>query len=179
VSLLEIRWSAKRTTTRVLYCRNPMSPIYLLWDSSCKLIIYCGTHPPELIKYRPIRHRWHGIVRDMSQNFCCLLWIDEAKANIKPIYECRCNGRLQTKRFTRLSHTGLVVYGPSFYRIEMLALLNDMIIVDRYLWEWLNTQTSVLDVLVLSRDERVRSDWVVSSLMKFRMIWFSQSHFSY
>jgi hypothetical protein len=21
----------------------------------------------------------------------CLLWIDEAKANIKPIYECRCN----------------------------------------------------------------------------------------
>jgi hypothetical protein len=28
---------------------------------------------------------------------------------IKPIYECRCNGRLQTKRFTRLTHTGLVV----------------------------------------------------------------------
>ncbi len=31
------------------------------------------------------------------------------KATVKPIYECRCNGRLQTKRFTRLSHTGLVV----------------------------------------------------------------------
>ena len=32
---------------------------------------------------------------------------------------------------------GLVetVYGTSFYRIEMLALFNDMIIVDRYLWE--------------------------------------------
>jgi len=29
----------------------------------------------------------------------------------------------------------LITYGPSFYRIEMLALLNDMIIVDRYLWE--------------------------------------------
>ena len=28
---------------------------------------------------------------------------------IKPIYECRCNGRLQTKRFTLLTHTGLVV----------------------------------------------------------------------
>jgi hypothetical protein len=27
----------------------------------------------------------------------------------KPIYECRCNGRLQTKRFTRLSYTGSVV----------------------------------------------------------------------
>jgi hypothetical protein len=36
---------------------------------------------------------------------CCLLWNDESKANIKPIYECRCNGRLQTKRSTRLSHT--------------------------------------------------------------------------
>ncbi len=40
---------------------------------------------------------------------CCLLWNDEGKANIKPIYECRCNGRLQTKRSTRLPHTGLVV----------------------------------------------------------------------
>ena len=28
---------------------------------------------------------------------------------IKPIYECRCNGKLQTKRFTFLTHTGLVV----------------------------------------------------------------------
>jgi hypothetical protein len=28
---------------------------------------------------------------------------------IKPIYECRCDGRLQTKRFTCLSYTGLVV----------------------------------------------------------------------
>ncbi len=28
---------------------------------------------------------------------------------IKPLYECRCSGRLQTKRFTRLTHTGLVV----------------------------------------------------------------------
>jgi hypothetical protein len=31
------------------------------------------------------------------------------KLQTKPIYECRCDGRLQTKRFTRLSHTGLVV----------------------------------------------------------------------
>jgi hypothetical protein len=28
---------------------------------------------------------------------------------LKPIDECRCNGRLQTKRFTRLSHTRSVV----------------------------------------------------------------------
>ncbi len=31
------------------------------------------------------------------------------EVKIKPIYECRCDGRLQTKRFTRLSYTGLVV----------------------------------------------------------------------
>ncbi len=31
------------------------------------------------------------------------------KLKIKPTYECRCDGRLQTKRFTRLAHTGLVV----------------------------------------------------------------------
>jgi hypothetical protein len=24
---------------------------------------------------------------------------------LKPMHECRCNGRLQTKRFTRLAHT--------------------------------------------------------------------------
>jgi hypothetical protein len=34
------------------------------------------------------------------------------KLKIKPTYECRCNGRLQNKRFTCLTsctHTGLVV----------------------------------------------------------------------
>jgi hypothetical protein len=31
------------------------------------------------------------------------------KLKIKPIYECRCDGILQTKRFTCLLHTGLVV----------------------------------------------------------------------
>jgi hypothetical protein len=39
-----------------------------------------------------------------------LLWINEAKVKDKTyVYECRCNGRLQTKRFTRLAHTGFVV----------------------------------------------------------------------
>jgi hypothetical protein len=28
---------------------------------------------------------------------------------IKPIYECRCDGKTTSKRFTRLSYTGLVV----------------------------------------------------------------------
>jgi hypothetical protein len=33
----------------------------------------------------------------------------KGKLKIKPTYECRCNGRLKTKRFTLLAHTGLVV----------------------------------------------------------------------
>jgi hypothetical protein len=40
------------------------------------------------------------------------IYYESMKRKIKPInpkYECRCNGRLQAKRFTRLTHTGLVV----------------------------------------------------------------------
>ncbi len=33
----------------------------------------------------------------------------ERKVQIKPICECRCDGRLQSKRFTLLSYAGLVV----------------------------------------------------------------------
>ena len=58
---LEIRWYSKRTTSRTLYSRRPMSPIYLPWDSSRKLFIYCGTHPPELFNYRPNSFTGHGI----------------------------------------------------------------------------------------------------------------------
>jgi hypothetical protein len=34
------------------------------------------------------------------------VYYESMKGNlkIKPIYECRCNGRLQTKRFMRLGH---------------------------------------------------------------------------
>jgi hypothetical protein len=41
-----------------------------------------------------------------------IFYYESMKRKLKPmklIYECRCNGRLQTKRFTRLAHTGLVV----------------------------------------------------------------------
>jgi hypothetical protein len=39
-----------------------------------------------------------------------VVYYESMKRNLlKPIYECWCNGRLQTKRFTRLAHTGLVV----------------------------------------------------------------------
>ncbi len=45
------------------------------------------------------------------------------KLKIKPIYECQCNGRLQTKRFTRLAHTGLVAIGaPSRLRLMRKAV---------------------------------------------------------
>jgi hypothetical protein len=40
-----------------------------------------------------------------------VVYYESIKREVKmnPIYECRCDGRLQTKRFTRLSYTGLVV----------------------------------------------------------------------
>ncbi len=55
--------------------------------------------------------------------FICLLWIDEAKANIKPIYDCRCNGRLQTKRSSlRVSHTlGLLGWGLVVRKKQMVV----------------------------------------------------------
>ncbi len=41
----------------------------------------------------------------------CFVYYESIKRELKirPIYECRCDGRLQTKRFTGLSYTGLVV----------------------------------------------------------------------
>ena len=42
---------------------------------------------------------------------CAYVYYESIKREpkIRGIYECRCNGRLQTKRFTSLVHTGLVV----------------------------------------------------------------------
>jgi hypothetical protein len=56
-----------------------------------------------------------------------LLWIDEAKANIKPIYECRCNGRQQTKRLTCL---GDKAHYQAFFwvLIDLIVELLDLII---------------------------------------------------
>ena len=40
-----------------------------------------------------------------------VVYYESMKRNLlKPIYECRCNGRLQTKRFTLLAHTGLLLF---------------------------------------------------------------------
>ncbi len=44
-----------------------------------------------------------------TSSFLFLFIMMKRKLKIKPIYQCWCNGRLQAKRFTRLSHTGLVV----------------------------------------------------------------------
>ena len=43
---------------------------------------------------------------------------------LKPVYECRCHGRLQTKRFARLTHAGLVVELEQF-KIET-TLIDEM-----------------------------------------------------
>ncbi len=53
-----------------------------------------------------------GVMRSpRHQRRFSVYYYESMKRNlkIKPIYECRCNGRLQTKRFTRLAHTGSVV----------------------------------------------------------------------
>jgi hypothetical protein len=48
----------------------------------------------------------------------CFVYYESMKRRlqIKPIYECRCDGRLKTKRFTRLSHTRRNVYYESMIR---------------------------------------------------------------
>jgi hypothetical protein len=57
---------------------------------------------------------------------------------IKPIYECRCNGRLQTKRFTRLSHTGLVV---ELEHLKMKARDGQLFFVSTLLFFFLLSKT--------------------------------------
>jgi hypothetical protein len=51
----------------------------------------------------------HGKVESSLSNRFCFYESMKRKLKIKTIYECRCNERLQTKRFTRLTYTGLVV----------------------------------------------------------------------
>ena len=55
----------------------------------------------------------------MKRKLKCLFVYYESmkrKLKIKPIYECLCNDRLQTKRFTLLSHTFILVYYESMKR---------------------------------------------------------------
>jgi hypothetical protein len=52
-------------------------------------------------------------LRILGDEAFCVVYYESInrEVKIKPIYECRCDERLQTKtkRFTRLSHAGLVV----------------------------------------------------------------------
>jgi hypothetical protein len=52
---------------RLSTSRNPISPIYLLWECSCKLIIYCERHVPELNNYLLNSFTTYGKVRIMVQ----------------------------------------------------------------------------------------------------------------
>ncbi len=82
------------------------SSIFKIWNILLKLLLFIMNRWSECVILMPKVRRRYSKYEISCWNCCCLLWIDEAKANIKPIYECRCNGRLQTKRSTRLSHTG-------------------------------------------------------------------------
>jgi hypothetical protein len=53
--------------------------------------------------------RGTGIPKDRDESSVVYYESIKRDLKIKPIYECRCDGRLQTKGFTRLSYTGLVV----------------------------------------------------------------------
>jgi hypothetical protein len=61
-----------------------------------------STTPNSVVGNAKVQHQWY------RTRLVGHWWISRV-ANIKPIYECRCNGRLQTKRSTWLSYTGLVV----------------------------------------------------------------------
>ncbi len=53
---------------------------------------------------------WMKKRREPRSNFFFVYYESmKRKLKTKPVYECRCDGRLKTKRFTRLTHTGLVV----------------------------------------------------------------------
>ncbi len=55
-------------------------------DRGCTSLERGICHGDNWYRYWPIIYN--------TEECCCLLWIDEAKANIKPTYECRCNERL-------------------------------------------------------------------------------------
>jgi hypothetical protein len=62
------------------------------------------------------RDTWDALCPNRQSVSCVLtflLFVDyesiKRELKIQPIYECRCNERLQTKRFTLLAHTESVV----------------------------------------------------------------------
>jgi hypothetical protein len=57
----------------------------------------------------------------------CFYYESMKRNLLKPTYECRCNGRLQTKIFTRLAHTGFYsfeVYYESIKREPKIRGIN-------------------------------------------------------
>jgi hypothetical protein len=91
--------------------RHPF--LYTLFTSRFTLII----NNNKTSKYRDLRIlklMFSGSLRTeqltlRSQQTRRVYYESMERKLLKPIYECRCNGRLQTKRFTHLTHTGSVV----------------------------------------------------------------------
>jgi hypothetical protein len=64
---------------------------------------------------------------EVSEGFSTVVYYESIKRElkIKPVYMCRCDGRLQTKRFTRLSYTGRVGRGyMSWFVLWLLFIMN-------------------------------------------------------
>ncbi len=60
------------------------------------IVVKILKRPPPSVGGTDTRTR-HFFSLHRRWSYSCLWWIDEVKANIKPIYECRCNGRLYEK----------------------------------------------------------------------------------
>ena len=99
------------------------------WNSP---LLDCASWTPEVAKKRSVS-RWVCKNKSLTNSLCNLpdvlaitdiifffVYYESMKRElkIKPICECRCDGRLQTKRFTRLSYTGLVVVELEHLKIK-------------------------------------------------------------
>jgi hypothetical protein len=71
-----------------------------------------GTHPEKMGDKRRVHDTWGGYLNELvivEIRNKCVYYESMKRKLLKPINECRCDGRLQTKRITRLPHTGSVV----------------------------------------------------------------------
>ncbi len=74
---------------------------------------HTDTHTHTQPLSRTCQISWVVDISRCEEGFVLFVYYESTKREqkIKPIYECRCDERLQTKtkRFTRLSYTGLVM----------------------------------------------------------------------
>ena len=98
---------ARARPTLLLSCEEKAARRKWNWPRSV-----CASWTPEAAKKRSVS-RWACKNKSLTNSLCKrFVYYESIKwdLKIKPRYECRCDERLQTKtkRFTRLSYTGLL-----------------------------------------------------------------------